>query len=152
MSTVPCGTGTYYNSYGSRPRCIPCPKNTFQDEQLKTVCKQCPSGMFTKRQGSKSADACLCKYTLSVCGQGKSVVPNQCVSVMQCASVYMYIYTIYFTNWQCFFMSNSFQDNYSAQLSDLALWRTTHGICASSSTCSLAITVRWTHNLQNTKD
>ena len=62
--TVPCGPGTYYSAAGPRARCLPCSKNTYQDEHKSTSCKPCPGETLTKSQGSKSVEACLCTFWL----------------------------------------------------------------------------------------
>ena len=84
-SAVPCGPGTYYSTAGPRARCLPCSKDTYQDEHKSTSCKPCPGETFTKSQGSKSVEACLRKYMIKCTPKVDAV----------CTYINLHIYVMY---------------------------------------------------------
>ena len=52
-----CPAGSYQNDVLSK--CIPCPKNTFQNNEAQTKCTKCPPSSSTRQEyGAKSLSDC----------------------------------------------------------------------------------------------
>ena len=91
-----CGTGEVLNMAAGAnvPRCLHCPAGTsavtgaktctlcprgfYQDQDRQGSCKRCPSGTFTRSEGSKSVDECV-----PVCGYG-TYSPTGLVPCLEC--------------------------------------------------------------------
>ena len=44
--------------------CVPCPKDTYQKENLRGQCDVCPKDKGTFNTATVSASACYCKFTI----------------------------------------------------------------------------------------
>ncbi|XP_028404268.1 receptor tyrosine-protein kinase let-23-like isoform X2 [Dendronephthya gigantea] len=52
-----CGKGQYYNT--TRGKCLPCPQDSYQDQEGELSCKLCPNGRITNETGARSINECF---------------------------------------------------------------------------------------------